>query len=52
MTEQGDSSSASRSVTIMYCKHNVPCITKTSGTGKNPGRKFLCCRHWQDKGVD
>ncbi|CAI0433182.1 unnamed protein product, partial [Linum tenue] len=28
-----------------------PCILQVSGTDKNPGRKFYCCRYWKDSKV-
>ncbi|CAN1253594.1 hypothetical protein LINPERPRIM_LOCUS8355 [Linum perenne] len=46
------SSSSSATGSTVYCKHNEACATNTSGTRKNPGRKFYYCRHWKDKSVD
>ncbi|CAN1772939.1 hypothetical protein LINPERHAP1_LOCUS12344, partial [Linum perenne] len=52
MSAHSDSSVGSGCTSVVSCKHNLACAIKTSGTEKNPGRKFYCCRHWKDKTLD
>ncbi|CAN1836734.1 hypothetical protein LINPERHAP1_LOCUS34871 [Linum perenne] len=51
MATHGESSSGSISTSVVSCKHNLVCAINTSGTERNPDRKFWCCRHWKDKSV-
>ncbi|CAL1389030.1 unnamed protein product [Linum trigynum] len=47
VADSGSVSTNSRSV--VRCKHNVPCVLKTSGTSTNPGRQFYGCPYWKDR---
>ncbi|CAL1359854.1 unnamed protein product [Linum trigynum] len=44
----GSSSSANTYHDSRPICHHCPCILQVSGTDKNPGRKFYCCRYWKD----